>query len=119
MRISFGRRLTGGRHSSSVTCMSCKLGTPREDWESLAPRKKSDSSYSAGAGEEVDDVDRESWTRSSRSPRSWEGMGNVEDGKAVASSLLDCPLLTRGVVEGSRMGCAACRIFAVTVLPQS
>lgn len=59
MRISLGSRLTGGQHESS-TCMSWKLGTPSEDWESLAPRKKSDSSLSAGAGEFVDEEDRES-----------------------------------------------------------
>lgn len=60
MRISLGSRLTGGQQASSTTCMSEKLGTPSEDWESLAPRKKSDSSLSAGAGEFVDEEDRES-----------------------------------------------------------
>ena len=41
--------------------MSCKLGmTPKEDCESFAPKKKSDSSLSAGTGEFVDDDDRES-----------------------------------------------------------
>ena len=59
IRISFGRRFTGGRHSSS-TWMSWRFGTPSDDWESLAPRKKSDSSLSAGAGELGDEVDLES-----------------------------------------------------------
>ncbi|KAI6771078.1 hypothetical protein HG531_009933 [Fusarium graminearum] len=36
------------------------FGTPMLDWESLAPRKKSDSSLSAGAGEVEEDEDRES-----------------------------------------------------------
>src|SRR4051794_15519421 len=58
MRISFGSRLMGGRHSSSI-CISCS-GTPSDDEESFAPRKKSDSSLSGGAGELEDDVDRES-----------------------------------------------------------
>jgi hypothetical protein len=40
--------------------MSCRLGTPRDDCESLFPRKKSDSSLSGGAGEAVDDEDLES-----------------------------------------------------------
>src|SRR5438270_813943 len=53
IRISFGNRLMGGRHSSSLTCMSCRLGTPSEDCESLVARKKSDSSLSGGAGELV------------------------------------------------------------------
>lgn len=59
MRISLGSLLIGGQQVSS-TCMSWKLGTPREDWESLATRKKSDSSLSAGAGEFVDEEERES-----------------------------------------------------------
>lgn len=60
IKISLGRRFTGTRHSSSVTCMSWRLGTPSDDWESLAPKKKSDSSLSAGAGELDDEDDRES-----------------------------------------------------------
>jgi hypothetical protein len=61
IRISFGSLSTVARHaSSSLTCMSWRPGTPRDDWESFAPRKKSDSSLSAGAGELVEDEDRES-----------------------------------------------------------
>lgn len=59
MRISLGSLLMGGQHESS-TCMSWKLGTPKDDSESLAPRKKSDSSLSAGTGEAVEDDERES-----------------------------------------------------------
>lgn len=59
MRISFGSLLMGGQQESS-TCISWKLGTPNDDSESLAPRKKSDSSLSAGAGEAVEDDERES-----------------------------------------------------------
>lgn len=41
--------------------MSCKLGTtPKEDCESFATWKKSDSSLSAGTGELVDEDDLES-----------------------------------------------------------
>lgn len=36
--------------------MSWKLGTPSDDWESFAARKKSDSSLSASTGELEDDV---------------------------------------------------------------
>ncbi len=63
--ISLGKRWTGGRHSSSATCMSWMFGTPSEDCESLAPRKKSDSSLSlsGGTGELADEVDRESCCR--------------------------------------------------------
>lgn len=60
IRISLGSRFTGGRHSSSATCMSCRFGTPRDDCESFPAAKKSDSSLSRGAGELVEDVDRES-----------------------------------------------------------
>lgn len=59
MRISLGRRLTGGQHASS-TAMSWKLGTPSDDSESLLLRKKSDSSLSAATGESVDEEERES-----------------------------------------------------------
>lgn len=61
IRISLGRRFTGSMcSSSSWTCMSWRFGTPSDDCESFAPRKKSDSSLSAGAGEPDDDDDRES-----------------------------------------------------------
>lgn len=61
IKISFGSRLMGGRQSSSLTCMSWRFGTPREDCESFAPRKKSDSSLSPpGAGELLDEVERAS-----------------------------------------------------------
>jgi hypothetical protein len=59
MRISLGNLLMGGQQESS-TCISWKLGTPSDDSESLAPRKKSDSSLSTGAGEAVEDDERES-----------------------------------------------------------
>ena len=79
MRISLGRRLIGERHSSSATCMSWRLGTPREDWESLAPMKKSDSSLSAGAGELAEEEDRESSCPAALlSPINIAGGGGVE-----------------------------------------
>lgn len=81
MRISLGNRLTAGWHGSSLTCISSILGTPRDDWESLPAMKKSDSSLSAGAGEFVDEEERESGVTD------WAAMISIE---GAAGLIMDC-----------------------------
>jgi len=100
IRISFGSLFIGGRHSSSVTCMSCRLGTPSDDCESFAPRKKSDSSLSAGAGELVDEVDRES--SCARRPASTSTSPSSRNPRASRSSAMiskEARCLMVGVLE--------------------
>lgn len=83
MRISLGRRSTGGQQRSS-TFISWKLTTPMDDWESLAPRKKSDSSLSAGAGESLDDDRESSWSEETPERDASVSRGTARAGRMVA-----------------------------------
>lgn len=65
--------------------MSCRFITPREDWESLFPRKKSDSSLSRGAGEfEEDDECDSFWSSGMARLLSVEASFGVEAAAAGA-----------------------------------
>jgi hypothetical protein len=116
IRISFGSRWIGGRHSSSLTCMSWIFGTPSEVWESLPARKKSDSSLSGGAGELDDDVERESscggWTCGRGSTgRSTSGRAsNCSSVITPAMISIDAPCLSMVAVSVPQRsaGCCEC-----------
>ena len=105
IRISLGSAATVGRHSWSETCMSCRLGTtPKEDCESLAPRKKSDSSLSAGTGELVDDDDRESLESSDIMMAGGRGLAVTEE-PSRAGAELEAP---------EALAAPTCRLVATT-----
>lgn len=83
--------------------MSCRLGTtPKEDCESLAPRKKSDSSLSAGTGELVDDDDRESLESSDIMMAGGWGLAVTEEPSKAGA-------------ESEVLGVPACRLVATTL----
>jgi hypothetical protein len=61
--------------------------TPRDDWESLFARKKSDSSLSAGAGEFEDEDECDSFWSSGTGSESGAGDPAPVTGEAISEAM--------------------------------